>query len=207
MSTIGSKPLPEKRRKAEAVRKEALEVARDLLIAKGPGAITLKAVGARLGMSHANLIHHFGSAELFQARLRVSMIEDITRQATLGLAAAPQGEPARDAAARSAAIVARTFDAYGAGGIGMLMAWSVLTGEKHQSDGLETTTGELVAVVERGLKGPKAGERARQMVSLVTLLAFADSLIGGSLAETVGVDREATRALTADVLEYLASKA
>ena len=206
MSTNASKPRSDKRRKPDVVRKEALDIARELLIAHGPGAITLKAIGARLGMTHANLIHHFGSAELFQARLRIAMIEDITRKATLGLAGAPQDEAPQAAVARSAAIVEQTFDAYGPGGIGMLMAWSIVTGEKHPSDTLAETTAELVAAVERGLKGPRAGERARQLVSLVTLLAFADSLIGKSLAQTVGVDRDATRTLTTELLEYLATK-
>ena len=197
MSTNPSPPL-EKRRKSEAVRKDALTIARELLIADGPRAITLKAIGARLGMTHANLIHHFGSAELFQAQLRVSMVEDITRRATVQVSAAPEGA----SSIQTAVIVDQVFDAYAEGGIGMLMAWSVLTGGP-QEDGLADTTADLVAVIERTLEGPKAKETARAMVSLVTLLAFADSLIGKSLAETVGMDRSATRALTTRMLELL----
>lgn len=198
MSTI-PKRSAERRRKPDVVRKDALEVARGLLIAHGPRAITLKAIADRLGMTHANLIHHFGSAEAFQAQLRDTMVEDITRKAT-GLI----GE-ANDRPPHAGAIVDQVFEAYASGGIGMLMAWSVLTGADHQADSIRKTTGELVAVVEATLGGADAGEKARRIVSLVTLLAFADSLIGKALAQTVGEGRDATRALTTRIVDLLAT--
>ncbi len=43
-------------------RAAALEAARRLLIERGPQAVTLKAVAAEIGKTHANLLHHFGSA-------------------------------------------------------------------------------------------------------------------------------------------------
>ena len=153
-------------------------------------------------MTHANLIHHFGSAEAFQGQLRDAMVEDITRQAT-GLVgkADDKGPP------RAGAIVDQVFEAYASGGIGMLMAWSVLTGADHQADSIRKTTGELVTVVQATLKGTDAGDKARQIVALVTLLAFADSLIGKALAQTIGEDREATRVLTARIVDLLATTA
>ncbi|MBV9883465.1 MAG: TetR family transcriptional regulator, partial [Sphingomonadaceae bacterium] len=53
----------------EASRAAALEAARALLIEQGPQAVTLKAVAGRMGKSHANLLHHFGSAAGLQAAL------------------------------------------------------------------------------------------------------------------------------------------
>ena len=46
----------------EESRAAALEAARRLLIEHGPQAVTLKAVAAAIGKTHANLLHHFGSA-------------------------------------------------------------------------------------------------------------------------------------------------
>ena len=43
-------------------RAAAIEAARRLLIESGPQAVTLKAVAAEVGKTHANLLHHFGSA-------------------------------------------------------------------------------------------------------------------------------------------------
>ena len=50
-------------------RSAALRAARDLLVEDGPQAVTLKAVAARIGRTHANLLHHFGSAAGLQRAL------------------------------------------------------------------------------------------------------------------------------------------
>ena len=57
----------------EESRSAALSAARELLVEVGPQAVTLKAVGARIGRTHANLLHHFGSAE----GLQKALIEDL----------------------------------------------------------------------------------------------------------------------------------
>lgn len=189
---------PDKRRKPEIVRQEALEVGRRLLIESGPGAVTLKAVGAALGMSHANLIHHFGSAEAFQAQIKDSMVKDLTQRVT---ALVGDDGPPPD----TASIVGKVFDAYGKGGIGMLMAWSTLTGIPHDKEGLTGTTRDLVAALAPRIEGEAADRRAREVVALVSLLAFADALIGGSLAEAVGQPRDAMRTLTTELVGRLAA--
>ena len=51
-----------KRLSQDESRSIALEAARLLLIESGPKAVTLKAVAARIGRTHANLLHHFGTA-------------------------------------------------------------------------------------------------------------------------------------------------
>ena len=54
-------------------REAALIAAQQLLVESGPQAVTLKAVGARIGRTHANLLHHFGSAEGLQQALIARM--------------------------------------------------------------------------------------------------------------------------------------
>jgi TetR/AcrR family transcriptional regulator, repressor for neighboring sulfatase len=190
-------PSVERRRKPEDVRRDALEVGRRLLIARGPSALTLKAVGAELGMSHANLIHHFGSADAYQAALKDEMVLDLTRRATTLVAEAGDAPP------DTAAIVNQVFDAYDAGGIAILMAWSVLTGASGDKIGLGEATQALVAALEPRMPDENAAARARHIVSLVTMLALAEGLIGASLAEAVGARRDAMRALTITLVEQL----
>ena len=48
---------------------------RVLLIEAGPQAVTLKAVAARIGRTHANLLHHFGSAAGLQKALAAHLGE------------------------------------------------------------------------------------------------------------------------------------
>ena len=57
----------------EASRSAALEAARELLLEAGPQAVTLKAVAGRIGRTHANLLHHFGSASGLQRDLAAYM--------------------------------------------------------------------------------------------------------------------------------------
>ena len=58
-----------KRLSHEESRLAALAAARSLLIETGPQSVTLKAVAARIGRTHANLLHHFGSAAGLQKAL------------------------------------------------------------------------------------------------------------------------------------------
>jgi AcrR family transcriptional regulator len=71
-------PAKRRRRSPEDARREALAAARRILLEKGPDAVTLKAVGAEIGVSHANLIHHFGSAAGLQSALMGSMVRELT---------------------------------------------------------------------------------------------------------------------------------
>ena len=67
-----------KRLSPEESRAAALEAAREILIESGPQAVTLKAVAARVDRTHANLLHHFGSAAGLQQALIEKMAAFIT---------------------------------------------------------------------------------------------------------------------------------
>ena len=62
-----------KRHSPEESRALAIAAARDLLREEGIAAITLKAVAGRIGRTHANLLHHFGSV----AGLHRALADDI----------------------------------------------------------------------------------------------------------------------------------
>ncbi len=187
----------ERRRKPDDVRQEALAIGRRLLIEGGPAAITLKAIGAEMGMSHANLIHHFGSAEEFQSALKSAMTEDLTRNVTALLRQRSRTD------SNIAHIVATVFDAYSIGGIGTMVAWSALAKAKAEDNGLEQAIAELVTVLEPLIEGADAASRARAIVVLVSILALGNSLIGTPLSECVGSDPDDMRRLTVSILEQL----
>src|SRR4051812_36300961 len=46
----------------DEMRRLSLEAARAILIEEGPQAVTLMAVAKRINRTHANILHHFGSA-------------------------------------------------------------------------------------------------------------------------------------------------
>lgn len=194
--SIKSLTTPDRRRKPDAVRKEALAIGRRLLIEGGPAAITLKAIGAEMGMSHANLIHHFGSAEAFQTQLKNMMVEELTRTVTALVRHDQDGSS-------TAEIVDTVFSAYGPGGLGRLVAWSATTGPAGEAPGLDEALRELVAVLEPLVGGPDTAAHARARVLLVSILALGDSLIGQSLARCLGSDPQEMRQLTVWILGQL----
>src|SRR5918994_4837739 len=99
--------ISRKRLNPEESRSVALEAARRLLLAQGPQAVTLKAVAAEIGRTHANLLHHFGSAAGLQAELARSIAERVTGSIAEAVERARSGE------ADAGAIADMTFDAFG----------------------------------------------------------------------------------------------
>ena len=166
-------------------RAAALEAARDLLIEEGPQAVTLKAVAARVGKTHANLLHHFGSA----AGLQAELARHISARVTAGIAAAVQR--ARQGEADPREIVDRTFDAFDREGAGALAAWMILSGNRDALDPVLAAVHGLVHQLGQGM-----GDRPVHDTTLALVLtALGDSLLGDAMAKALGVPRDRAREL------------
>src|SRR4051812_29673177 len=119
---------PRRRLSPEESRDAALVAARELLIEDGPQAVTLKAVAAKIGRTHANLLHHFGSAAGLQKALAASIGGAGAARVGGGVIRSPQGGH------NPREVVDLTFDAFGKGGAGALASWMILTGNKDALD-------------------------------------------------------------------------
>jgi len=161
----------------EESRAAALEAARRLLIAHGPQAVTLKAVAAEVGKTHANLLHHFGSAAGLQAALATSISERVTAEI---LAAVEQhrqhGTEPRD-------VVDLTFDAFGQEGAGALAAWMILSGNR---DALNPILESIHRLVDR-LAETHGDMPVKEDTLWLVLAALGDSLLGGEMAAAIGL--------------------
>ena len=183
------------RRRGALAREEAVEAARDLLLAGGAAAVTLKAVGERMGVGHANLIHHFGSAAGLQGAVMDRMVRDLAERLDAGLAEAP-ANPGR------AAMLDQVFDAFGEGGAARLGAWMVMQGEAGRADAFAEVVrdqAERLAGLAGG--GEEARDRARAVVMTAVYMAFADGLIGEVLTQMLGVPRDLGRGLATRAIE------
>ena len=101
-----------------------------LLLDQGPQAVTLKAVAAKVGRTHANLLHHFGSAAGLQAELAKSIADRVTGAIAEAVERARVGE--RDVSE----VVDGTFDAFDREGAGALAAWMILSGNRDAPRGV-----------------------------------------------------------------------
>ncbi len=116
--------ITRKRLTPDESRASALEAARALLIENGPQAVTLKAVAARMGRTHANLLHHFGSAAELQGALAGNIAEQVCETIAGVVLKARQGE------ADPRTIVEMTFDAFDQQGAGGLCTWMIMSGNQ-----------------------------------------------------------------------------
>ncbi len=184
----------------------ALDAARVLLIEAGPQAVTLKAVAGRIGRTHANLLHHFGSAAGLQKALAAYLGDTIT--ATIGEAvhAARRGETT------PRAIVDMTFDAFDREGAGALASWMLASGNEDALDPIVDAIHRLVDKLSASAKSSDMADLIRDNTLMLVLLALGDSQVGGPMASALRLPREkareiATRSLTFALMQEAANMA
>ncbi|NJR42794.1 MAG: helix-turn-helix transcriptional regulator, partial [Akkermansiaceae bacterium] len=168
------------------------EAARALLIEAGPQAVTLKAVAGRIGKTHANLLHHFGSAAGLQRALAGFLTEDVCATIAEKMLAADAGHR------NVREIVDLTFDAFGAGGAGALTTWMLMTGNEDALDPIVTVIQELIDDI-----APDAAEKLlmHEDTHALMLMALGDALIGEQMAAALGLQRDIARNLATQLLE------
>lgn len=171
-----------KRLTQEESRFAALEAARALLIELGPQAVTLKAVAARIGRTHANLLHHFGSASGLQKALARHLAGTIcaTIAETVIASRSGLGSP-RD-------VVDLTFDAFDKEGAGALASWMLLSGNEDALDPIIEAIHDLVDEIrEPGV------ENMREITLVLVLMALGDAQLGGPLSAALELPRSTAR--------------
>ncbi|MGC1468091.1 MAG: TetR family transcriptional regulator [Sphingorhabdus sp.] len=180
-----------KRLSPEASRLAALEAARDILVEAGPQAVTLKAVAGRIGRTHANLLHHFGSASGLQRELAAYHAESIC------IDIGEQIHRFRGGDIGPRDLVDMIFDHFDKAGAGALAAWMLLSGNEDALNPVVEAIHRLVDEVGEG--GHEDGNLHKLTMELV-LLALGDSLMGGPLSASLGLDRGAGRDIAAERL-------
>ena len=179
--------IQRKRLSPEDSRAAAIGAAREILIEAGPQAVTLKAVAGRIGRTHANLLHHFGSA----AGLQKALIESLAESVTAEIGEAVLRARAEDSDPRE--VVDLTFDAFDRGG-GALASWMLLSGNEDALNPILEAIHRLVDKLAEGETGD--GPIPEQTLSLV-LTALGDALLGGPMAAALGLPRETAREIAA----------
>ncbi len=183
--------IARKRLSPEASKSAALEAARDLLIEAGPQAVTLKAVSGRIGKTHANLLHHFGSAAGLQKALAKSLAEAICVDIAAAVIKSRSGEGSpRD-------VVDLAFDAFDRQGAGALAGWMILSGNEDALNPIVETIHNLVD--DLAIDGHEDRLLHDDSLTLV-LMALGDALLGAPLAKALGLPRERARDIALRVM-------
>jgi AcrR family transcriptional regulator len=190
-----------RRRSPEVAKTEALASARKLLLAGGPAAVTLKAVAADAGMGHANLIHHFGSAEGLQTALMSAMVDDLAHTLADAAVQLQAGEADLDD------LVRITFDAFSKGGAGELSAWLAVTRQHGHLEAVGRSMAEISASLTEPLDALAPGRKSEVSAGImfVALLAMSDAVMGRNLKAMLGQEPDAVRKIAARLLPTLLS--
>lgn len=185
-----------KRLTPQESRSSALEAARALLIESGPQAVTLKAVAGRIGRTHANLLHHFGSAAGLQKELARHLAETVceTIREAVQASRAGLGSPRE--------VVDLAFDAFDKEGAGALASWMILTGNEDALTPIVETIHQLVDDIAQE-EAAHAGDvlRVHEDTLALVLMAMGDALIGAALARSLGLPETAARDRAQRMLE------
>ena len=191
------KPLGRKRVSPEESRAAAVTAARRLLIDEGAAAVTLQSVARMVGRTHANLLHHFGSA----AGLQRALAEEIARTVSASIEGVIEQRRVGSATERD--VVDAMFEAFRQEGAGELIGWIALT---RQREALEP----VISTIERIIRIMRAAGDTRpvdRMTLGLTLLAIGDSLAGEEVARACRLPREAVREIAATQIEALSGEA
>ena len=182
-----------KRLSHEESRTAALEAARTLLVEAGPAAVTLKAVSGRMGRTHANLLHHFGSA----AGLQMALAGYLAAQVCDSIAEIVLKN--RDSEPNPGGIVDMVFDAFDSGGAGALATWMILSGNDSALDPVVDAIHELIDEIGEGHEDKSMHEDTLMLV----MMAMGDALLGEQMAKALGLSRDTARGIA--VKQLLAS--
>jgi AcrR family transcriptional regulator len=187
-----------KRLSPEASRLLALEAARELLIETGPQAVTLKAVAGRVGRTHANLLHHFGSA----SGLQRDLAEYLTKKICVNIGEAVEATQHGEMMPRQLADL--IFDSFDQEGAGALASWMLLSGNEDALNPIvETIHGLVDDISEDGHADTALSELTLEIV----LMALGDALMGGPLSAALGLPRDAGRMLAGRRLSHAHAQA
>lgn len=200
--SIAKLEKPRRRRRApDEARREAVDAARALLLSGGPTAVTLSAVAAEIGVTHANLIHHFGSAAGLQSALMGSMVADLGQalETAVTRLRTDDGAPME--------LINAVFDAFAEGGAGRLAAWIALSGDLTHLDPVRDAVNNLVnAIAEKMGDDGEARERIGSAVLFIALSAFGEALIGPPLRAMLDQPDDAGRKVVASLLPSFIKK-
>jgi AcrR family transcriptional regulator len=172
-----------KRLSQEESRTAAIAAARQLLREEGAAAVTLKAVAARIGRTHANLLHHFGSAAGLHRSLAQSIAATVAQSIQEAIGKRRRGE------AQVRDVVDAMFDAFRAEQVGELIGWIALT---RQREALTPVT-DTVAAILADFRDEGDMRAMDQVILGLVLLAIGDSLVGPEIAAATGDDPAAVR--------------
>ena len=168
-----------KRRTATEAKVLVLDAAARRLQEFGLEGLNIVGVAEEAGISHATLIHHFGSS----AGMRQALVERMTERLVRDAVATFANNQGLDG------LFGELFSVFSAGGHAKLLAWlAIEAGSRDEpSEAVRALFSGLVSACAEQLPGGDAAA-ARNLIVLVVSAAIGLGVMGTELADLVGWD-------------------
>ena len=175
------------RRTPEQARRLILDAAQASMVSRGPAGIRLQDVARAAGVSHSNVLHHFGS--------RAGLIEALNRR-TLDDLKTRLFEVMEAAHSSAEDIIGPAFAAY-RDGLAQRTLWVLQAPARRGGQNLLAFDDIVDALHARRLAAapgvPVDKAQTRAIVHLTTIAAFGDALIGSRLRRCSTANEPAAR--------------
>ena len=176
------------RRTPEEARRLILDAAEATMAAKGPAGIRLQEVARNAGVSHSNVLHHFGS--------RAGLIRALNRRTVDDLKSVLFGVM-KAAHSSTEEIIQPAFAAY-RNGLAQRTIWALQAPARRDAQTLAVFDEIVEALHARRLSAAPPGIRldkghTRALVHLTTIAAFGDAIIGARLRRRHTADEPSAR--------------
>jgi AcrR family transcriptional regulator len=188
----GKEPAPpprRRRRDAATVRAAILDVAERHLVGTGPAGIRLQDVAAEAGVSHPNVLHHFGSREALVAAVIARALDDMHARILAAIEASTGRED------QLVALFEHVYEALTRGGCGRIVLWLALGG--YNVDAGAVSLADVVEAAQalrkaktRGKERAPAREDTAHVVVLATLALTGSSVLFPALLKNVGLGHD-----------------
>ena len=183
MPTPAAEKAPVKRRRLDAAgaREAILAAAESLLINDGPDGLRLTEVATKAGVSHPNVLYHFGSVSELQAQLAQRVAVRLAEEVATVFTSGNNGLPVT-----IDSVVSSVFEVFNERGYARLLAWLVLANITPGFDALGSKLEMLRAAIAMhpALRGEEHAERRKRLVpaiELVIVSAVGYGLVGGTV--------------------------
>lgn len=170
-----------RRRSAEESQTLILQVAAKRLAEHGLEGLNITGVAKEAGISHATLIHHFGSSGGMREALGDKMILDLVDD----LVAAFEKDQSRTEMIRN------VFHVLTAGGHAKLIAWRAVQGSSTtaETDAVAAGFKKLLSTMQSAVKTTDETD-VRNLILLVGIAAVGYGLAGDVLSKLIGMDQD-----------------
>ncbi|MEM7099953.1 MAG: TetR/AcrR family transcriptional regulator [Pseudomonadota bacterium] len=170
-----------RRRTAEESRTIVLETAARRLREHGLDGLNITGVAEEAGISHATLLHHFGSS----GEMRDALAEKMTRELIEDLVRA------MDARVSPAELAGNVFSALAEGGHAKLLAWRAVEGKQEDGDLSEVRAlfDQLLHTTQNVLD-VDSREDLQRVILVVATAAIGYGIAGVVLTDVLGMSEE-----------------